>query len=48
MIPWAISASLFAHGSHDEGQLVRYVPVVVSFLLVQRETEDNGAYQFLT
>jgi len=24
MIPWAVSASLFAHGSHDEGQLVRY------------------------
>lgn len=24
MIPWAVSSSLFAHGSHDEGQLVRY------------------------
>ncbi len=24
MIPWAVSASLFAHGSHDEEQLVRY------------------------
>jgi O-antigen/teichoic acid export membrane protein len=24
MVPWAVSASLFAHGSHDEGQLVRY------------------------
>jgi O-antigen/teichoic acid export membrane protein len=24
MIPWAVSASLFAHGSHDEGELIRY------------------------
>ncbi len=48
MIPWAVSASLFAHGSHDEQQLVRYVPVVVNFLLVQRETEESGAYKFLT
>jgi O-antigen/teichoic acid export membrane protein len=24
MIPWAFSSSLFAHGSHDEGKLMRY------------------------
>jgi O-antigen/teichoic acid export membrane protein len=24
MIPWAVSSSLFAHGSHDEQQLVRF------------------------
>lgn len=24
MIPWAVAASLFAHGSHDEEQLMRY------------------------
>ncbi len=24
MVPWAVSSSLFAHGSHDEGKLVRF------------------------
>ena len=45
MIPWAVSASLFADGSHDEEQLVRYtlesgrailllVPAVAAVLLL--------------